>query len=165
MEIRSIRIFYFLFCLISSNLLAQENDTSKLFKPSIKELLELKSAEQEEQTASIGSFRDAKIREIPGIITVLDNEFIQNSGARDLIDVLRLVPGFDFARDVDDAVGASIRGNWAFEGKLLVMINGVSMNETGYGTFAFKGHLSMDNIEKLRLFVVQAQQYMEVPLH
>ncbi len=151
MKIRFIVKFYVLLFFISCQLHAQENDTSKLFKPSIKELIDLKGAEQEEQTAGIGSFRDAKIREIPGIITVLDNQFIQNSGARDLVDVLRLVPGFDFGRDVDDVIGATIRGNWAFEGKILVMINGVQMNETGYGTFAFKGHLSLDNIEKIEI--------------
>lgn len=151
MKIRFNLIFYFAFYFISCDLYAQENDTSKLFKPTIKELIDLKGADQEEQTASIGSFRDAKIREIPGIITVLDNQFIQNSGARDLVDILRLVPGFDFARDVDDAIGATVRGNWAFEGKLLLMINGISMNETGYGTFAFKGHLSLDNVEKIEI--------------
>jgi outer membrane cobalamin receptor len=151
MKIRFILIFYFLYWFTYCDLYAQENDTSKLFKPTIKELIDLKGAEQEEQTAGIGSFRDAKIREIPGIITVLDNQFIQNSGARELIDLLRLVPGFDFGRDVDDVIGATIRGNWAFEGKMLVMINGVQMNETGYGTFAFKGHLSLDNIEKIEI--------------
>lgn len=131
--------------------LAQEKDTSLLFKASVREMIELKGNEQEEQTASIGSFKDAKIREIPGIITVLDNQFIQNSGARDLVDLLRLVPGMDFGRDVDDVVGIAVRGNWALEGKVLVMINGLPMNETGYGTFAFKGHLNIDNIEKIEI--------------
>ncbi len=126
-------------------------DTAKLFKANVKELLNLKSAEVSEQTASIGSFRDAKIREIPGIISVIDNDFIINSGARDLIDLLRLVPGLDFGRDVDDVIGLIVRGNWAFEGKALVMINGMQMNETGYGTFAFKNHFPLEIIEKIEI--------------
>lgn len=114
-------------------------------------MMELKGKAQEEQTASIGSFKDAKVREIPGIITVLDDQFIQNSGARDLVDLLRLVPGMDFARDVDDAVGIAVRGNWAMEGKVLVMVNGLQMNEASYGTFVYKGHFEIDNIEKIEI--------------
>ena len=34
-------------------------------------------------------------RETPGILSIITAEEIQNSGARDLTDVLRLVPGFD----------------------------------------------------------------------
>jgi outer membrane cobalamin receptor len=144
-------ILFWLFLLLLLEQKAQENDTSRLFRANVREMLELKGNDQQEQTASIGSFKDAKVREIPGIITVLDNEFIQNSGARDLTDLLRLVPGMDFARDVDDVVGIAVRGNWALEGKVLVMINGVSVNETGYGSFVFKGRLHTANIEKIEI--------------
>ncbi len=34
--------------------------------------------------------------ESPGIVTIIDREEILNSGARDFIDVLRLVPGVSF---------------------------------------------------------------------
>lgn len=140
-----------IFLLFCKGLLGQVTDTSQLFKANVKEMIDLKGAEEQEQTSGIGSFKDAKIREIPGIITVLDNAFIQNSGARDLVDLLHLVPGFDFVRDVDDVVGIAVRGNTALEGKVLVMLNGIQLNETGYGTFAFKGHLVLDNIEKIEI--------------
>ena len=50
-------------------------------------------------------------RETPGIISVVTAEEIQNSGARDMIDVLRLVPGFDVAQDLQFVMGLSLRGN------------------------------------------------------
>ncbi|MDP2826276.1 MAG: TonB-dependent receptor [Sulfuritalea sp.] len=34
------------------------------------------------------------LNEVPGAVTVIDREFIRRSGARDLTDLLRLVPGF-----------------------------------------------------------------------
>src|ERR1051325_5355449 len=59
-------------------------------------------------------------RESPSIVSLITAEEIANSGARDLIDVLRLVPGFDFGVDVNGVVGLGIRGNWAHEGKVLL---------------------------------------------
>lgn len=148
---QAIKICVLWLCVLGYLGRAQQADTSYLLKASTREMMELKPKAEEEQTASIGSFKDTKIREIPGIITVLDNQFIQNSGARDLVDLLRLVPGMDFARDVDDAVGVAVRGNWAMEGKVLFMLNGLQMNETGYGTFVCKGRLEIDNIEKIEI--------------
>src|SRR5215207_3264317 len=45
------------------------------------------------------------VRETPGIISLITAEEIQNSGARDLIDVLRLVPGFDVLQDLQFVMG------------------------------------------------------------
>ena len=39
-------------------------------------------------------------RETPGIVSIITEQEIKLSGARDLIDLLRLVPGFDFGYDV-----------------------------------------------------------------
>ncbi|PIW09779.1 MAG: hypothetical protein COW39_03135, partial [Comamonadaceae bacterium CG17_big_fil_post_rev_8_21_14_2_50_60_13] len=35
-----------------------------------------------------------RLDETPGAMTIIDREFIRQSGARDVVDVLRLVPGF-----------------------------------------------------------------------
>jgi len=39
-------------------------------------------------------------RESPGIVSVVTMDEIKSSGARDLIDILRLVPGFEFGDDI-----------------------------------------------------------------
>lgn len=89
--------------------------------------------------------------ETPGVVTVLTYEEIQNLGARDLIDVLNLVPGFDFGIDVTSAIGAGMRGLWAYEGKLLIMIDGQEMQEQAFATYPFGNRVSVDQIQKIEI--------------
>src|SRR4051812_14438705 len=66
--------------------------------------------------------RDA--RESPGVVTAVNREEILASGARDLLEVLQLIPGFSFHIDVFGVVGAGFRGLWAHEGKVLLLVDG-----------------------------------------
>lgn len=91
------------------------------------------------------------IRESPGIITVLTREEILATGARDLMDVLRFVPGFEFASDTQGVVGLGVRGNWGHDGKVLLLIDGHEMNETLYATLQFGGHYPIDNILRIEI--------------
>src|SRR5688572_17973482 len=65
------------------------------------------------QSTKVASGVALTTRETPGILSVITSEEIQNSGARDLTDVLRLVPGFDIAQDLQFVQGLTMRGNWA----------------------------------------------------
>lgn len=77
-----------------------------------KDLRELSLEELMNVEVSVSSkTKEKSLRESPGIISVITSEDIANSGARDLIDVLKLVPGFSFGVDVFNVVGAGIRGN------------------------------------------------------
>lgn len=51
-----------------------------------------------------------KARQAPGV--VLTREEILATGARDLLEVLQLVPGFSFHADVEGVVGVGFRGLW-----------------------------------------------------
>lgn len=73
-------------------------------------------------------------REAPAIVTVITREELLNSGARNMIDALRLVPGLDFGVDVESLLGAGMRGNWGHEGKILVLVDGQRYNEHFLGT-------------------------------
>src|SRR5690349_19643461 len=64
------------------------------------------------------------VRDSPGVVTLVTREDIEASGARDLLDVLMLVPGFDAALDVGGVVGLGFRGNWGHEGKVLLLVDG-----------------------------------------
>ncbi len=91
------------------------------------------------------------LHEAPGIVTVLQAEEIQAAGARDLQEALQLLPGVVVARDVDDALGIAIRGNWAHEGKCLVMLNGTYLNENSYGTYALGQRAGLDNVSRIEM--------------
>jgi outer membrane receptor for ferrienterochelin and colicin len=99
----------------------------------------------------VGSHIGLSSRETPGIVTVITAQDIQDMGARDFIDVMRVVPGFDFAADVDFAVGPTIRGNWAMEGKMLLMVDGVKYNDLLYQNLFFGNHLPVDQIQRVEI--------------
>src|SRR3954464_5537830 len=78
---------------------------------------------------TVSSSKALSTRETPGIISLITAEEIQNVGARDLIDILRLVPGFEIGQDLQFMLGLGLRGSWANEGKVLVMVDGQQFNE------------------------------------
>ncbi len=127
---------------------------------SLEELLKLKasgtilSSELEKLLNSligVASQKAQSTRKSPSIVSLITEEEIAASGARDLTDVLRLVPGFQFAVDVQNTVGLGIRGNWAHEGKVLLLLDGQEMNETMYGTLQFGNHFDVSQIKRIEI--------------
>lgn len=110
---------------------------------SLEELLNVK--------IEVASKKEGSIREVPGIVTLITEEEIENAGARDLIDVLRLVPGFSFGVDVEGIVGLGFRGIWAHEGKVLLLIDGQEMQENSYSTLQFGNHYPVNIIKKIEI--------------
>lgn len=90
-------------------------------------------------------------RETPSIVSVITREEIKNMGARDLMDVLNQVPGFSFGSDVQNTVGLGARGNWGHEGKILLLIDGIEMNEILYATTQFGQHYDISNIDRVEI--------------
>lgn len=91
------------------------------------------------------------LRESPGVVTLVTREDISGSGARDLEDLLLLVPGFDFGVDVGGVAGVGFRGNWGHEGKVLLLLDGIEMNESLYSTLQFGHHIPVDRIERVEI--------------
>jgi outer membrane receptor protein involved in Fe transport len=91
-------------------------------------------------------------RETPGVVTVISREEIRDSGARDLIDVLMLVPGFSPpAIDVEGVLDMGFRGIWGHEGKILLMVDGEPMNEMLYDDNALGFHYPVDSIQSVEI--------------
>src|SRR5688572_21880304 len=103
------------------------------------------------QNLTVSSSKALTTRETPGIISLVTAEEIQNSGARDLTDILRLVPGFDIAQDLQFVMGIGLRGNWANEGKVLVLMDGQPFNELLYQTVAVGNRFPVDAIERIEI--------------
>lgn len=100
---------------------------------------------------SVASKKPLNTRESPSIVSLITEDDIKKSGARDLIDVLRLVPGVDFGLDVEGVVGIGMRGNWAHEGKVLLLLDGQEMNEILFATTQFGNHYPIDQIKKIEI--------------
>ncbi len=133
-------------------------DTSGLYDMSIEQLMQLKafgvSSETEQlinALISTASNRPFSTRETPNIVTVITAEEIRRSGARDLVDVLRLVPGIDMGQDVEGVVSIGVRGLWGGEGKVLVQVDGQELNETLYGFVPMGNCFPVERINRIEI--------------
>ncbi|ALG67560.1 TonB-dependent receptor plug domain-containing protein [Beggiatoa leptomitoformis] len=94
---------------------------------------------------------EKSLSETPSVVTIITAEEIANSGARDLMDVLRLVPGFNLGLDVNNIVGIGVRGSWAHEGKILLLIDGVEMTERRFGNNPLGNHYPVAQIKRIEI--------------
>lgn len=96
-----------------------------------------------------------RLDETPGAMTILDRDFIRLSGARDVTDLLRLVPGFQSTTSFEtDAPMATYHGrtdDWA--NRIQVLVDGRSVyaghlqGSTGLGWQT----LALDDIERIEI--------------
>lgn len=100
---------------------------------------------------SVSTQKSLPTRYSPNIVTLVTEEEIKAMGARDLIDILSFVPGFHFAQDTKGNVGLGIRGNWAAEGKVLIMLNGQEINEHYYAHTYFGNHFPVSMIKRIEI--------------
>jgi outer membrane receptor for ferrienterochelin and colicin len=91
-------------------------------------------------------------RETPGVISVISGEDIKKSGAKDLLEILMIhAPGFEFGVDVEGVVGIGMRGLWAHEGKILLLIDGLECNEDVFSNTLFGNHYLPENIKRIEI--------------
>lgn len=100
---------------------------------------------------TVASAKAMTIRDTPGIVTAFSREDLIASGAKDLRDVLRLVPGFEIAGDVQGVTSVSVRGLWATEGKMLIRVDGMEMNELRYASLFLGNNLLLDNVQRIEI--------------
>jgi len=103
-------------------------------------------------TSTIAAKRELTARESPGIVSLISRDEIEKSGARDVEEILSLlVPGFAFGVDVEGIVGIGSRGIWGHEGKVLMMMDGVPLNEEVFSTTQFGQHYPAEMVERLEV--------------
>lgn len=89
--------------------------------------------------------------EAPSIVSVITRADIERYGWRELADILRALPGFDFANDGTALIGLGVRGIWAHEGKALIMVNGVTVSPLHNGNLNYYGNLPSEFIESVEV--------------
>jgi outer membrane receptor for ferrienterochelin and colicin len=127
----------------SQEIALASNDTTPFYRMSLEELMNV--------NVTVASQLPMTNRESPGIVTIITQDEIQKSGASDLMGVIKNVPGFNFSVDVEGVVGIGVRGNWANEGKVLLLYDGIELNEDLYSTLQFGGHYSIDRIKRIEI--------------
>lgn len=149
-------LFAFIFFYSGVKCYAQENEVKLnqiiISGDTIKRpLSELSLIELAQLKVSVASKNPQTQRESPGIVTLITKEDIMNSGARDLIDVLRLVPGIEFGADVRGITSIGMRGQWAHEGKILLLWDGLIMNDLLYQSLQIGSRYPVDLIERIEV--------------
>ena len=92
------------------------------------------------------------VQDAPASITVIDQEKIQASGARDVRDVLRTVPGLNLTRGNDGNSNVSFRG--LANSRTLTLIDGKRINSRNTFSRHYQGDLQIvpvDAIERIEI--------------
>jgi outer membrane cobalamin receptor len=119
---------------------------------SVKDITEL-SLEDLLNTELITSTKSKpmSIRDSPNVMTLVTREEILRSGARELADVLRLIPGIQLNGDLYSSVYAGFRGIWGSEGKILVLFDGHELFELLYYGTELGNRIPVDQIDRIEI--------------
>lgn len=102
-------------------------------------------------TTDIASKSSLSIKRSPSIISVLSRTEIEKSGAREIIDLLNFIPSIQFNLDIQGSVSFSIKGMPAQDGKVLILLDGLEMNENAFGTPQFARQYPIDLIQQIEV--------------
>lgn len=143
-------LFEWLLLWMSFTSIAQDT-TTQIFTPLVDEVIGLSATAQSQDKIKITNLNNVKINEAPGSVFVITGDEIIEAGYRDLIEVFMDIPGFNIASDVQNGTGIALRGAWASEAKMLVMIDGMIMNDMSYGSFILGGRVPLLNVERIEV--------------
>ena len=132
--------FSFLILLL---LLPIHTHSKDIYEMSIQELMKIE--------VSIASSTPKSFEKSPGVITLITKNDIEISGSRNLIDVMRLIPGVSFTRDFSPGIELNFRGNNSINGKILVLIDGMELNEGYYGIFTANDRIDINMIDRVEV--------------
>lgn len=132
-------------------LVFSQDTTKQIFTPLVNEVIGIDPAKVNENKVKITNLNQVQINEAPGSVYVVTADDILKHGYRDLTEVLIDIPGFNIATDVQNGTGIAVRGAWASEAKILVMVDGMIMNDMSYGSFIVGGRIPLLNVERIEI--------------
>lgn len=96
---------------------------------------------------------DQPISEVPASVTVIDRQLIRASGARELYEVLRLVPGMSVAKTSGNVPSVAYHGTQATDQRrMLVLIDGRSVYQSGLARVDWNNlPISLDDVERIEI--------------
>lgn len=87
----------------------------------------------------------------PGTMTLLTADDLKALGARNLMEALEFVPGTSFGVDVLGVISLSFRGQWAHEGKVLLLLDDMPLNDLMYGNLNLAKHYPIEQIDRIEV--------------
>jgi outer membrane cobalamin receptor len=107
-----------------------------------------------EEEVEIASLKSQPVEEAPGIVSVITAQQIKDMGARDLNDVLRMLPGFQIQMTYWYANNYVIRGlkTQTYNNRILVMMDGIPLNEPYFGQSNLNwADMPLNNVKRIEV--------------
>ena len=106
-----------------------------------------------EEEVEIASLKPQRVEEAPGIVSVITAQQIKDMGARDLNDVLRMLPGFQLSINPWYAQSYGVRAiKQQHNTRVLFMMDGVPLNETYWGQSCMNwGDMPLNNVKRIEI--------------
>lgn len=140
-------LFLLFFIVAFYSVSAQKIDSStteeNFYKMSLEEILDVK--------ITVDSKFEYEKKNSPSINTVITSEEITLMGARNLMDVLQTVPGLSISVGGIPYYGVNIRGNSSNFGKILVLLDGNTLNESSFGLAHIGDRININQIERIEI--------------
>ncbi len=131
---------------IPSSLSARTEDEDVMADISLADLLNME--------VSVATKTEMTMEQAPSVISVITGEEIRNMGARDITDVLKTVPGFDFLYYIGaDWSEITVRGISAgiHNNKVKFLMNGHALHVGNDGIFHLITEIPVDNITRIEI--------------
>lgn len=117
----------------------------------IDQLLDMSLQELMQVNIDTASVFETSWHKQPATVSLLTASELRSLGARNLMEALEFVPGVSFAVDVYGVIGIAFRGQWAHEGKVLLLLDDMPLNDLAYGNLNFARHYPIEQIEKIEV--------------
>jgi|GEM_PF-1032184 len=138
-----------LFFLTLGHTNAQELSDEELLNMSLEDLMDV-------QIVNVSKVNTENLSEVPSAMTIITGEQILNSGAKNMEEVMRTVPGFDVIRTgTNSGVNYGVRGLYSTNGtnnKILFLVDNHPIQSLFYGdATVFISNFPVENIEQIEI--------------
>ncbi|MBI5848839.1 MAG: TonB-dependent receptor [Nitrospirae bacterium] len=158
MKVQSLFVVLFLFCLLLPSWQAEAVETVTQTPQATAAAAPDETAElqllYEEKDLVTATKRSTPLRKAPAVATVITADEIRDMGARNLLDVLKMVPGVGISMNEYGVNMIEVRGiRTTFNEKILIMIDGHSINKNSFGSglHLLADTLPVENIKQVEV--------------
>jgi outer membrane cobalamin receptor len=157
-------ILIFLFLLRSFESKAQsldsldQSDTIGILDLDLKGLTELTNTGEYSEIEKLmagksytGNINSVSIKKLPYSITIITEDEIRRSGAKDLSDIIRAQSDFEIIYNRKGVSTIAYNGLDVSEGRFLILINGMETNDLLYNSLQIISHFNVDDIIKIEI--------------
>ena len=147
MKTKFIKIVFILgILLVSNNVVAQKSDSLKT-----KDILHMSLEDMMNMEVVTASKVMQKIQDVPANVRVITAQEILERGYFTLEDALADLPGFQFRNILGFNTYTFLRGLPSQNNLILVMIDGIQINELNSGGFYGGGQYNLSNVERIEV--------------